>query len=571
MTHKTKKNEGEVEQYFIPDHHPAIVEREVWDKAQVRLEQIAGKRRRIRLKQQRLIPLRKGVLLGFVPIRPTWKAVSFKRLETATEKVMALADAKPEQVHIEYESEECEMEILKGFEVINLKQPKDESIMTVTSNSLKFNKATAVGLNYGVDSLTRQEMDITPFKNILNDMYSRDISKKVLAGRMTRSRQGKFCGGQPPLGLMRDPEDRGHLILDPETAPVIRKIYDLALDGWGCMRIAKQLMEDKVPITRVNGNTACDVNYYAWGGARISHILRNPFYKGAHLVCRTHQKGIRSNTYDSIPREDWEIIEGCHEAIVTPEEWEQVQAIVDRRPPIMKGNACPFYNLFHGIIYCATCGKSMQVRYEKVGRTGKNRFTGEMREPIDKAYYICQTYNRLGKNACTSHKIEARDLYNLVLKDIQELAAMALKDASEMQKERERLEARNREIDDMFLSLYTDKAKGVISEQRFIKLTAAMDQEQEENQRRLQELLRMLQQSDAQESEVRTFIREIRQYATIQELDETVSNRLISRILVGEVKKVDGQKVQKVRIVYNFVGDVWNDTKISSCNVPTQA
>lgn len=148
LTHKTKKNEGEVEQYFIPDHHPAIVEREVWDKAQVRLEQIAGKRRRIRPKQQRLVPLRKGVLLGFVPIRPTWKAVSFKRLETATEKVMALVDAKPEQIHIEYESEECEMEILKGFEVINLKQPKGESVMTVTSNSLKFNKATAVELNY---------------------------------------------------------------------------------------------------------------------------------------------------------------------------------------------------------------------------------------------------------------------------------------------------------------------------------------------------------------------------------------------------------------------------------------
>ena len=85
LTHKTKKNEGEVEQYFIPDHHPAIVEREIWDKAQVRLEQIAGKRRRIRPKQQRLVPLRKGVLLGFVPIRPTWKAVSLKRLETATE------------------------------------------------------------------------------------------------------------------------------------------------------------------------------------------------------------------------------------------------------------------------------------------------------------------------------------------------------------------------------------------------------------------------------------------------------------------------------------------------------
>ena len=149
----------------------------------------------------------------------------------------------------------------------------------------------------------------------------------------------------------------------------------------------------------------------------------------------------------------------------------------------MKGNACPFYNLFHGLVYCATCGKSMQVRYEKVGRTGKNRFTGEMREPIDRAYYICQTYNRLGKNACTSHKIEARDLYNLVLKDIQELAVQAMKDAdafyqrlssrmerrylvdaSQTEKERKRLEARNQEIDGMFLSLYTDKAKGVLTE-----------------------------------------------------------------------------------------------------------
>ena len=142
-----------------------------------------------------------------------------------------------------------------------------------------------------------------------------------------------------------------------------------------------------------------------------------------------------------------------------------MQEIVNRKLPIMKGNACPFYNLFHGIIYCATCGKSIQVRYEKVGRTEQNRFTSEIWEPIDKAYYICQTYNRLGKSACTSHKIEARDLYNLVLKDIQELTTMVLKDSdafyrklssrmerkymmnvSKIQKEREHLETRKREI-----------------------------------------------------------------------------------------------------------------------------
>ena len=436
-------------------------------------------------------------------------------------------------------------------------------------------KVRYIAITDGVDSLTRQEMDITPFKNILNDMYSRDISKKVLAGRMARSRQGKFCGGRPPFGLMRDPADKGHLILDPETAPIIRKIYDYALDGMGSMRIAKRLMEEKIPITQVRANTEFGANYYAWGVTRICHILRNPFYKGANLVCRTHQKGIRSNTYDIIPRDQWEVIEGCHEAIVTPEEWQRVQQLIDGRPTIMEGNACPYYNIFHGIIYCATCGKSMQVRYEKVGRTDRNRFTGKMREPIDRAYYICQTYNRMGCKVCSSHKIEARDLYDLVLKDIQELAAQAMKDADAfyqrlslrmesryladtdgLHRERERLQSRNQEIDDMFLNLYTDKAKRILSEQRFLKLTAALEQEQEGNQRRLRELSDMERRSSEQERDVRAFLSEIRQCAAITELDETVLHRLIHKILVGEVKKVDGQKVQEVRIVYNFVGEL---------------
>ncbi len=183
--------------------------------------------------------------------------------------------------------------------------------------------------------------------------------------------------------------------------------------------------------------------------------------------------------------------------------------------------------------------------------------------------------HNVGCKVCSSHKIEARDLYNLVLKDIQELAAQAMKDAdafyqhlssrmerrylvdaSQTEKERKRLEARNQEIDVMFLSLYTDKAKGILTEQRFMKLTAALEQEQESNQKRLHDLAMMQSRADAQESEVRTFIKEIRRYSAIEELDEAMLNQLISRILIGEVKKVDGQKVQKVKIVYNFVGEI---------------
>ena len=431
----------------------------------------------------------------------------------------------------------------------------------------------AITDNY--DSVNKQEMDIAPFKNILNDMYSRDISKKVLAGRMTRSRQGKFCGGQPPLGLMRDPDDNGHLIIDPETASIIRRIYDLALDGFGNMKICKVLMEERIPITRMQTGTDCDVNYYAWSGSRISTILRNPFYKGAHVVCKTHQKGIRSNTYNIIPREQREVIEDCHEAIIPKAEWEKVQQLIDRRPPIMKGNNCPYYNIFHGIVYCATCGKSMQVRYEKIGRTDKDRRTGKEREPIDKAYYICQTYNRLGKNACTSHKIEARDLYNLVLADIQEVAAMALKDreafygrlsrrmekqyladTDSLKREYESLAGRNQEIDETFISLYADKAKGILTEKRFLKLTDAMEKEQENNQNRMQEIAALISKEEHSEGDVRTFVEEIKRYAAITELDETVLNRLINRILIGKPEKIDGVRTQEVRIAYNFIGEL---------------
>ena len=217
----------------------------------------------------------------------------------------------------------------------------------------------------------------------------------------------------------------------------------------------------------------------------------------------------------------------------------------------------------------------MQVRYEKVGRTGKNRFTGEMREPIDKAYYICQTYNRMGKNACTSHKIEARDLYNLVLSDIIEHGKMALQDSEAfygrlthrleqqytmdegaLKKELDVLVKRNQEIDEMFMSLYADKTKGILTEQRFFRMTETLEQEQADNKARMQTITDELRTASDTEDDVRRFIGEIREYASITELDEVILNRLIDKIIVSAVEVVDGEKVQKVRIAYNFVGEI---------------
>ena len=432
-----------------------------------------------------------------------------------------------------------------------------------------------IAVNDNVDSNTSQGMEITPFKNILNDMYSRDISKKVLAGWMTRSRQGKFIGGTPPYGLMRDPNDNGHLIKDPEKAPVIRMIFDLALDGYGSYRIAKVLLEKKIPITTMRLNREVDANYYTWGASRITAILRNPVYYGAHTVCKTHQKFIRSNTVNKIPIEDREIIEGCHEPIVSKEEWLRVQKIIDARPNVGVGNSCPYYNIFRGLIVCGTCGRSMQSRYEKVGRTAKNRFTGEMREPIDKAFYSCQTYNRSGKQACTSHKIEARDLYNLVLADIQSLIAQVMtdpdsfydkllhkldgrqrSDIGELQREYDALAERSNEIDQMILTLYEDKVRGVITPQRFVSLTEKLENEQKDARSRMQELWKELQVADGDNIDAKAFIEELKKHGSVQDLDEVLLHRLIDKIIVGERQVVDGEKVQEVTIRYNFVGEI---------------
>ena len=175
--------------------------------------------------------------------------------------------------------------------------------------------------------------------------------------------------------------------------------------------------------------------------------------------------------------------------------------------------------------------------------------------PPDTLFSIVNEFYEEFERRFGSH-IHMKDADAFYQRLISRMERWYLVDASQTEKERKRLEARNQEIDGMFLSLYTDKAKGILTEQRFMKLTAALEQEQEANQKRLHDLAVMQSRADVQESEVRTFIKEIRRYAAIEELDESILNRLISKILIGEVKKVDGQKVQEVRIVYNFVGEI---------------
>jgi hypothetical protein len=139
-----------------------------------------------------------------------------------------------------------------------------------------------IALNDGID--TEQENEIMPFKGLLNEMYSKDVSKKVHSSYVLQANKGFYTGVVPPFGYLKDPEQKGHLIIDPETAPIIRRIYDLALDGNGAMKIAKTLMDERIPITRARTGTEMDANYYSWGSGRIifSKPVSVPEFEACH-------------------------------------------------------------------------------------------------------------------------------------------------------------------------------------------------------------------------------------------------------------------------------------------------
>jgi len=428
-----------------------------------------------------------------------------------------------------------------------------------------------IAITDNVDTANKSaDFDITPFKNILNDMYSRDISKKVKTGMMVRSRQGKFCGGTPPFGLMRDPNDHGRLVPDPKTAPIVRSIYDMALQDMGAHRIAKEI------IKMYPDHFAPDQDSKTSWPPRIHNIIYNPFYKGAHVVCKAHQTGIRTGRIKKVPRSEWEIIEGAHEGIVTPEEWQKAQDLMAAHPKVGNGKkTSPYNNIFGGKMHCADCGKSLPARYEHFKRTDIDRTTGKKREPIDKAFYDCLTYIQLGKNYCPSHKLEARDLYNLVLEDIRFQAKNAIEDPEKfykgicdrvlkakpkeiekVNKELAKLKQRNTELDEAYTNLYLDRSKGVVPENRFYMLARKLDEEQTANNQKIEELNLKLSEISADTAEIEKYVSEVQKCFEITELTEEIIQTLIKDIRVGAVKEVDGKRTQEITIVYNFVGNI---------------
>ena len=420
-----------------------------------------------------------------------------------------------------------------------------------------------IAMNDGIDTM-RENNDIAPFKNILNEMYSKDISKKVHSSYLLKAQKGHFTGCVAPFGYRKDPEDKNHLLIDGETAPIVRLIFTWALEGHGPNYIRRRLEEAKVPCptwwNRQRGIRNVRTKWekqdpengkYIWDFSVIKDILMNPVYTGA-MASQKKEYRFKIGTIGEKKPEDWIVVEGTHEPLVDQKSFAIVQ---DKLKSRQRPGASGEISLFAGLIKCGECGKALTIRMTN--------------DKHPRQIYSCKTYNAYGKHHCSQHRIEYDTLYSLVLNKIRECAAAALMDGeavadrltdtcqTEQQGQREALErslTKDEEridvLDKMVLRLYEDMVAGRISETNFNLLLANTQKEQAELRARVQDGRKRLADEIQLAVDARQWVESIQEYRDITELDAATLNRLIKEIVVHE--RIDSDKTRHISIEIHF-------------------
>lgn len=426
-----------------------------------------------------------------------------------------------------------------------------------------------IAINDGVDSIDNAQMDITPFRNIINEMYAKDTSRKIKSALHARRMQGKYMATTAPFGYQKDEKDHNHLVINEVTAPVVELIFSIAEEGVGLHTICNRLRKAKVMKPSFYKKELFErfmdeEKMYDWDTAYVSQILHNPVYAGNLTVADKPTKTMRSKKRQYIPYAEREIIYGTHEPIIEQNRWNNVQKILQSRPPVIGESSSGYDNIFRGIIKCADCGSAMLAKVEQ--KRKRNNV-------IDKTFYCCTKYRKFGKEGCSSHTIEARTVHEVVLADIQKHAGQALTDRKAMvteiaerlnlqlsaDKEQQKKELRQckqrvSEIENLYAKLYEDLTRELITEKRFQMLSARYDSEQEELTAKIKELEKSAIADKEQLSSIEHFAEQISGYAGITELNFKIINQLIEKILVSEPVEIDGQKIQRLTIHYKFIG-----------------
>ncbi len=420
-----------------------------------------------------------------------------------------------------------------------------------------------IAINDGYDSDSPYS-DIAPFKNVINEMYARDTSKKIRSAFATKMRDGAYIAAFAPYGYQKDPADKNHLVVDARSGEVVKRIFRMAAEGALPIEIARSLNEQRVPspaVYRCMTHEGLEVNAYSkrqeWTSATITKMLRNVVYLGHIAQGKTTKISFKSHLTLSNPRDEWIVVENTHEALVDQETFDLVRRRTMARTCEKKGR---FYNLFSGIAKCADCGRNMSA-------------TGT-RKKGSPANLTCGGYKLYGAEECSNHFIDYNVLYEIVQASLREQLAISREERAailehaqkkqaasagrqERAKESNGIKKRLRELEAILAKLYEDNGAGRLSDSRMNKLLSKYAQEAETLEQRLAALQNENAAPEPSFQEAREKLDKLlRQITDVTELTPKLLFKLIDHIEIGQGHYERGEhgkvKHQTVKIFYRF-------------------
>lgn len=421
------------------------------------------------------------------------------------------------------------------------------------------NDVRLIAINDGVDSF-KGDNDFTPFRNLFNDFYAKDTSKKIRAVFKSKGMSGEHLG-EPPYGYMKNPKNKKQWVIDEPAAEVVRKIYDLCIDGKGPTQIAKILRKEKVLTVKAyyaqaKGKLLLD-EPYRWSEQSVIHILEKMDYTGCTVNFKTYTKSYKLKKRLENPKENWAVFYDTQEPIIPKEQWERVQELRKNKRRNTKTNK---QGLFSGLIFCADCGSKLH-------------FATCKRFDSSQDHYRCSQYKGNTGN-CTVHFIREETLKKIVLNQIFQITAMMYDNADEFfnlvtrqqldeqkkeiqnkKKQMAKIQKRIVELDKIFKRIYEDDITGTISHERFLKLSAEYEKEQKDLQKQADEFQKETAEFDRQQIDFNQFRHIVQKYVGITELTPTIVNEFVRKIIVHAPDKSGGYRVQKIQIIFNFIGE----------------
>ena len=422
-----------------------------------------------------------------------------------------------------------------------------------------------IAINDGVDS-DKGDNDFTPFRNLFNNFYARDTSKKIRAIMRAKGNAGEYLCSNPPYGYVKDPTDKKKWIVDEEAAEIVKRIFDLCVARKGLMQIAKVLTADKVLTVNAyyakrDGKPMPD-NLYRWSVETIRGILERPEYMGCTVNFKTYSKSHKLKKRLQNALENYRIFPDTQPAIVNRNVFERVQELrANKRRPAKQTER---QGLFSDLLYCADCGSKLHFA------TGKNMTP-------EQDCYRCARY-KSNPGDCTMHFIREETLKRFLLRRIFDVTAMFFEDIMSFQKavyeqrfeeaekttkkrkrEISQAEKRIAELDRIFKRIYEDDISGVISHERFLKLSAEYEAEQKELTEKVRVGWEMVSTYEQDKADFDSFAAVIRKYVGITELTPTIVNEFVKKIIVHALDKSSGHRRQKIQIIWNFVGELKQD------------